>query len=74
MITAALDHQAGSFIVSAHVIKLAQAAAEEANTIDSLEPVLATTRFIAAPRLERFVSANVASSLDFVRTGNPPKR
>ncbi len=74
MITAALDDQAGSFIVSAHVIKLAQAAAEEATTIDSIEPVLATTRFIAAPRLERFVSANVASSLDFVRTGNPPKR
>lgn len=71
---AALADQAGSFIVTAHVIKLAQAAAEEAVTIGSSEPLLAATRFIAAPRLERFVTANVAASLDFLRTGAPPKR
>jgi len=74
LVDAALADQAGSFIVSAHVIKLAQAAAEEAVTIGSHEPLTATARFIAAPRLERFVSSNVAASLDFVRTGNPPKR
>ena len=72
--TAALADQSGSFIVTAHVIKLAQAAAEEAVTIGSKMPLLAATRFIAAPRLERFVSGNVAAALDFVRTGAPPKR
>jgi nitrite reductase/ring-hydroxylating ferredoxin subunit len=74
LIDAALADQAGSFIVHAHVIKLTQAAAEEAETIDSVEPLLAAARFTAAPRLERFVGANVAASLDFVQTGSPPKR
>lgn len=71
---AALADQAGSFIVTAHVIKLAQAAAEESVTIGSKLPLLAATRFIAAPRLERFVAGNVSAALDFVRTGAPPKR
>jgi len=74
MVEAALADQAGSFIVSAHIIKLVQAASEEAQTIDSIEPLLAATRFMAAPRLERFVASNVAASLDFLRSGSPPTR
>ncbi|MEM7094793.1 MAG: Rieske (2Fe-2S) protein [Actinomycetota bacterium] len=77
---AALADQSGSFIVTAHVIKLAHAAAEEAAVLADTAPdiahapLLATTRFVAAPRLERFVTRNVNESLEFLRTGAPPKR
>jgi hypothetical protein len=42
------------------------AATEEALTIDSGVPLDATARFLAAPRLERFVAATVTRSLDFL--------
>ncbi len=74
MIDAALADGAGSFIVTAHLIKMAQASIDEFEHSGSLLPLLATGRFLAAPRLERFVSRNVAESLDFVHTGRPPKR
>lgn len=80
LVKAALADQSGSFIVTAHIIKLTQAAAEEAEALAPLWgdmaklPLLAAARFMASPRLERFVGQNVAASLDFVRTGNPPKR
>ena len=47
---------------------------QEAEVIGSDLPLLATGRFLAAPRLERFVSRNVNESLDFVNTGRPPTR
>jgi hypothetical protein len=74
MIEAALADSAGSFIVTAHLIKLTKAAIEEAETTGSDLPLLAAGRYLAAPRLERFVSRNVIESLDFVKTGRPPTR
>ncbi|MGI9604897.1 MAG: Rieske 2Fe-2S domain-containing protein [Acidimicrobiales bacterium] len=74
LIGAALDDRSGAFIVLAHLIKLTQAAIEETESTGSDLPLLAATRFLAAPRLERFVARNVADSIDFVRTGKPPKR
>ena len=74
LIDAALADGAGSFIVTAHLIKLTRASIEEHEVSGSLLPLLAAGRYLAAPRLERFVSRNVAESLDFVHTGRPPKR
>jgi nitrite reductase/ring-hydroxylating ferredoxin subunit len=74
LIAAALADGAGSFIVTAHLIKLTRASIEEYEHSGSVLPLLAAVRYLAAPRLERFVSRNVAESLDFVHTGRPPKR
>lgn len=74
MIEASLADSAGSFIVIAHLIKLTKAAIEEADATGSDLPLLAAGRYLAAPRLERFVSRNVLASLDFVNTGRPPNR
>ncbi|MEM8706006.1 MAG: Rieske 2Fe-2S domain-containing protein [Actinomycetota bacterium] len=74
LIAAALADGAGSFIVTAHLIKLTRAAIEEHEVSGSVLPLLAAGRYLAAPRLERFVSRNVAESLEFVHTGRPPKR
>ncbi len=71
---ASLDDRAGSFIVTAHLIKTTEAARREAEVLDSSLPLAATARFLAAPRLERFVAANVRDSVDFITTGRPPKR
>lgn len=79
---AALGDRAGSFIVVAHLIKTAEAAAREATEAtargvtgsEATLPLAATARFLAAPRLERFVARNVAASIDFIRTGRPPRR
>lgn len=71
--TSLLDRST-SWIVTAHVVKLAQAARVEAAATDSNLPLAAAARFAAAPRLERFVAANVMQALDFIRTGSPPKR
>jgi len=71
---ASLDISAGSFIVSAHLTKLAVAAREEADALDSNLPLAATARFLASPRRERFVAAAVANAVGFVETGQPPRR
>jgi hypothetical protein len=71
---AALSDASGSFIVTAHLIKTARAAIEEAEAIGDDRPILATGRFLAAPRRERFVERNVSESVEFVRTGKPPRR
>jgi nitrite reductase/ring-hydroxylating ferredoxin subunit len=70
----ALMDGAGSFIVVAHLVKMAQAALEEARVTGSNLPLVATARLVAAPRLERFVARNVAEAIDFVETGQPPTR
>ncbi len=70
----ALDGRAGSFIVVAHLLKMAQAAQQEAAYTKSSLPLAATARLIHEPRRERFVATNVAASLDFIRTARPPKR
>jgi hypothetical protein len=71
---ASLADRAGSFIVAAHLVKTTEAARREAEELDSSLPLAATARFLAAPRVERFVAANVTESVDFVTTGRPPRR
>ncbi|MEM7275758.1 MAG: Rieske 2Fe-2S domain-containing protein [Actinomycetota bacterium] len=71
---ASLADGAGSFIVAAHLVKTAEAARRESAITDSSLPLVAAARFLAAPRLERFVTASVAESVDFVTTGRPPRR
>jgi len=71
---ASMEDRSGSFIVLAHQIKMAKAAAEEAEAIGSNLPLAATARFAAGERRERFVSRNVAESIRFVQTGQPPTR
>ncbi len=74
LIESALADGAGSFIVTAHLIKLTQACIEEFEHSGSVLPLLAAGRFLAAPRAERFVANNVAEAIGFVRTGKPPAR
>ncbi len=74
LLDASLADRAGSFIVVAHLVKTAQAAVEESRRSGSPLPMAAAARFLAAPRLERFVARAVSESADFVRTGRPPKR
>ncbi len=71
---ASMCDRSGSFIVTVHIVKMAEAARREALTIGSSLPLAAAARFAAAPRLERFVARNVAEAIAFVRTGAPPKR
>ncbi len=71
---ASMRDRSGSFIVTAHVVKMAEAARREALTTGSNLPLAAAARFAAAPRLERFVARNVDEAIAFVRTGAPPKR
>jgi nitrite reductase/ring-hydroxylating ferredoxin subunit len=68
---AQLQHEAlldgtTAFIVHAHAVKMSVAATDEAVVLDSTAPLDATARFMAAPKLERFVAATVTRSLDFL--------
>jgi len=71
---ASLEDAAGSFIVMAHMVKMAVAARHEATATGSLLPLAATARFMASQRTERFVATGARSAIDFVRTGQPPTR
>ncbi len=55
-----------AFIVHAHAVKTSRAAAIEALGMRSALPLDAVARFLAAPRLERFVAATVERSIDFL--------
>jgi hypothetical protein len=55
-----------AFIVHAHAVKTSVAATEEAVRSDSSAPLDAVARFMAEPRLERFVAATVTRSIDFL--------
>lgn len=55
-----------AFIVHAHAVKTSVAATEEAVRLNSSVPLDATARFMAAPKLERFVAATVTRSIDFL--------
>ena len=68
---AALSDTAGSFIVSAHLVKTACAAIAEAEIIGSDAPRSGAARFIASPRRERFVALNVRKAID-VADGKVP--
>lgn len=74
LIRAALDDRSGAFIMVAHLVKTAHAAAQEARATRSMLPLAGAARFIAAPRIERFVAAAVSEAIDFVNTGRPPRR
>lgn len=63
---AALLDRTTAPIVHAHAVKTSRAAAEEALLSGSNRPLAATARFLAGPRLERFVAANVQRAIDFV--------
>ena len=71
---AALTDVAGSFIVSAHLVKMAMASWEEARITSSKLPLMATARLAASPRRERFVELAAVESVRFVREGTPPTR
>ena len=60
-----------AFIVHAHAVKMSRAAALEAGRSGSTLALDATARFIAAPKLERFVAATVARSIDFLNVRTP---
>jgi hypothetical protein len=73
----ALQHEAlldgtTAFIVHAHAVKTSVAATEEALRLDSTVPLDAAARFLAAPKLERFVAATVTRSIDFL-SGRAPR-
>ena len=73
----ALQHEAlldgtSAFIVHAHAVKTSVAATHEALRIGSSAPLDATARFMAAPKLERFVAATVTRSIDFL-SGKAPR-
>ncbi len=55
-----------AFIVHAHAVKMSVAATDEAIRLGSPLPLDATARFMAAPKLERFVAATVTRSIDFL--------
>jgi nitrite reductase/ring-hydroxylating ferredoxin subunit len=61
-----------AFIVHAHAVKMSVAATHEALRIGSSLPLDATARFMAAPKLERFVAATVTRSIDFL-SGKAPR-
>ncbi len=68
---AQLQHEAlldgtTAFIVHAHAVKTSVAATEEAQHLGSTVPLDAAARFLAAPKLERFVAATVTRSIDFL--------
>ncbi len=60
-----------AFIVHAHAVKTSRAASVEALRMDSRRPLDATARFMAAPKLERFVAATVERSIDFLNGRTP---
>ena len=62
----ALLDNASAFIVYAHGIKTSRAAAREAARTGSRLPLQAAARLLDSPRLERFVAANVARSIEFL--------
>jgi hypothetical protein len=68
----ALLDNASAFIVYAHGIKTSRAAAREAVRSRSLLPLQAVARLLDSPRLERFVAANVARSIEFL-AGRAPR-
>ncbi len=61
-----------AFIVHAHAVKTSVAATHEALRMGSSLPLDATARFMAAPKLERFVAATVTRSIDFL-SGKAPR-
>lgn len=70
----ALTDAAGSFIVSAHLVKMARASWEEARATGSNLPLMATARLAASPRRERFVERAAIEAARFVNEGTPPTR
>jgi nitrite reductase/ring-hydroxylating ferredoxin subunit len=60
-----LDHS-GSFIVSVHGVKTAEAAFREAKRTGNNIALQAAARFLRAPKMERFVASSVAQATDFL--------
>ena len=60
-----------AFIFNVHGVKMARAAALEARRRDTIVPLDAAARFIAAPKLERRVAGTVHRSIDFIAGRTP---
>lgn len=60
---AAMEDRAGSFIVAAHLVKTSCAAVSEAAATGSALPIAAASRFVEAPRRERFVALEVRKAV-----------
>ncbi len=71
---ASLQDGAGSFIVQAHIIKLTAASIREFEEIGNPIVLAGAAAFSAGRRLERFVAGAAQEAIDFIRTGQPPKR
>lgn len=69
---ASLLDGSSTFIVHAHAVKTSVAATDEAVGSGLVVPLDATARFLAAPKLERFVAATVTRSIDFL-SGRAPR-
>ena len=69
-----LEDGAGSFIVQAHIIKLSMAAAREFELLGDPIILAGAAAFSAGRRIERFVANAAHEAIDFIRTGQPPKR
>ena len=67
----ALTDRTTAAIVHAHAVKTTRAATLEAVATGSDLPLQAAARFLDAPKLERFVAATVARSIDFVAGRTP---
>ncbi len=67
----ALGDGAGSFIVVAHHVKLARAAALESRRRADPLALQAAARFLRAPARARFVAANVTRAIDFLAGRTP---
>jgi nitrite reductase/ring-hydroxylating ferredoxin subunit len=61
-----------AFIVHAHAVKTSRAATNAAVATGSTLPLDATARFLAAPKLERFVAATVTRSIELLN-GRAPR-
>ena len=63
-----------ALIVHAHAVKTTTAATAEAVRAGNDAALQAATRFLDAPKLERFVAANVMRSIDFLSGPDRPRR
>ena len=68
----ALGDRAGSLIVAAHLIKTTAAACAETEDRANPDVLAGVSRFVHAPRRERFVDVNVHRAIDLA-DGRPPR-
>lgn len=65
---------AGSTIVQQHLIKTVRAARKEASEVGDPLPLAGAARFVASPKLDRFVGVAVEEAIHLARKGTPLPR